>query len=458
MGTTSSTRSWIATAAALLLVGGAGCGTAEQPASATTAQAATAAAGVVDLGTLPGGTYASARAINAQGQIAGVSNDGTLTGNKQVIWSGGAITPISPCCGSGQATPRAINGAREVVAWENAGYRTAGVYWDPNGVVSVLPALPGGEGFTFAYDINGSGLIAGQSRVGTGLDRHAVLWSRTTLLRDLGLMGAASPGLANMSGARGVNEAGDVVGEAVIGMDYHAFFWRNGAFTDLGLGSAVDVNDAGLVAGNQSGMPWTWQGGARKYLPGLAGQAIGYGHTVTGLNNAGDVVGYAQASGAGLRNTAVLWRGGKALDLGFFPGGDVSMAFGINDAGQIVGEGNLTPGGPMHALLWSAGATGGSGGGGSATAPAVTLAATSTLSIRAGGRVSVAGRFTDPDSGPWTYKLSWGNGTTSGTASAPGTIAATRTYASRGQYQVTLTVTDSTGAVGRSAALQVRVR
>ena len=88
----------------------------------------------------------------------------------------------------------------------------------------------------------------------------------------------------------------------------------------------------------------------------------------------------------------------------------------------------------------------------------MTLAATSTLSIRAGGSVSVAGRFTDPDSGPWTYKLSWGNGTTSGTASAPRTIAATRTYASRGQYQVTLTVTDSTGAVGRSTALQVRVR
>jgi uncharacterized membrane protein len=50
---------------------------------------------------------------------------------------------------------------------------------------------------------------------------------------------------------------------------------------------------------------------------------------------------------------AVLWRGGKIINLGHYPGGTNSYATGINDQGQIVGSGNLAPGGPHHALRWT---------------------------------------------------------------------------------------------------------
>jgi PKD repeat protein len=118
--------------------------------------------------------------------------------------------------------------------------------------------------------------------------------------------------------------------------------------------------------------------------------------------------------------------------------------------GQIVGEGNVVPGGPVHALLWTVGTIN--------TAPAVTLTATSSTSIRRGGKVTFKGTFTDPDSGPWTYTFEWGNGTTSGTAASPGTITATRTYSKSGRYQVSLKVTDAKGSAGTSGTIEVRVR
>jgi probable HAF family extracellular repeat protein len=59
----------------------------------------------------------------------------------------------------------------------------------------------------------------------------------------------------------------------------------------------------------------------------------------SGVNNAGQIVGYANT----LSNTtshAALWNnsGSPALDLGTPPGGGYSVANAINDAGQIVGQ------------------------------------------------------------------------------------------------------------------------
>ena len=65
--------------------------------------------------------------------------------------------------------------------------------------------------------------------------------------------------------------------------------------------------------------------------------------------------------------------------------------------------------------------------------------------------------FTDPDNGPWTYTVNWGDGTTdSGTAASPGPISGTHTYLVTGTYQITVTVTDNLRASGSaSAALTV---
>jgi probable HAF family extracellular repeat protein len=69
----------------------------------------------------------------------------------------------------------------------------------------------------------------------------------------------------------------------------------------------------------------------------------------TGINAAGQVVGYSQSS-TGIR--AFLWDSGTMQDLGDLPGGtDNSQATGINAAGQVVGH-SQTAGG-LRAFLWN---------------------------------------------------------------------------------------------------------
>jgi probable HAF family extracellular repeat protein len=56
----------------------------------------------------------------------------------------------------------------------------------------------------------------------------------------------------------------------------------------------------------------------------------------TAINKSGEVVGYAMTVGDAATH-AFMWRGGAMTDLGALPGGDYSRANGINDRGQIVG-------------------------------------------------------------------------------------------------------------------------
>lgn len=87
-------------------------------------------------------------------------------------------------------------------------------------------------------------------------------------------------------------------------------------------------------------------------------------------------------------------------------------------------------------------------------APAVTLDATTPLSIITGESIGVRGSFVDPGADtPWQSLLDWGNGVTvSGTYSTSGaSITGTQTYGAAGAYTVTLTVTDKDGDSGSDA-------
>ncbi len=94
------------------------------------------------------------------------------------------------------------------------------------------------------------------------------------------------------------------------------------------------------------------------------------------------------------------------------------------------------------------------------TTPIVTLVATTTTTVPVGGSVTVKGTFTDPDAGdgPWSWIFRWGNGPTSGTRLATGTMTRTRTYSVAGTYNIRLRVTDARGAEGVSNVVPVTVK
>ena len=100
--------------------------------------------------------------------------------------------------------------------------------------------------------------------------------------------------------------------------------------------TAFGVNDAGEVVGLQDSLTYPnifangylWTGSSWLGLTKLSVQSEAYG-----INATGSVVGLASS-----RNyEAVLWKGGKQYTI---PSG--TMAFGINDYGQVVGQGGPT--------------------------------------------------------------------------------------------------------------------
>ena len=118
---------------------------------------------------------------------------------------------------------------------------------------------------------------------------------------------------------------------------------------------AFGLNDAGVLVGSQSvpgaaSQPVVWPSavfGAQPQLLGLPGGALAVGA-------GGTVVGSAVFDGIGLRGFA--WTGAGGLqNLGVLPGGSLSFATAVDDAGRIVGL-SQAGGSATHAFLVEPGA------------------------------------------------------------------------------------------------------
>ena len=431
---------------------------------------------LTDMGVLPGGfTASSALAVSNPGEIAGL---GAADGSFELlrpIWNAdtGAILRFADNLESaGTSIPEEINDLGEMVGTVTFGGRIwYGVYWNPQGRAFRLPPLPGGE-LLFSdvkgHGINNLGQMVGSSQEApSDFSTHAVLWqNKDTPAQDLGFLGAGA--YVNYSEAFGITDLTHVVGESAVGTLIRAFLWRNGRMIDLGalpgqvVSQAFAINNTGLVAGKSNYIPVVWRydvsnATSTPVIQPLPIPAGFFSAQPTDVNSRDDVAGYAGSPSIDAH--AILWRNRQAIDLGVWPGGHYSVANGINDAGQIVGTGTVAADNLDHALMWTVVPV--SGGGDANATPVANLQATSPTSIRVGRSVSVQASFTDPDNGPWSYNLAWGDGTASaGTISTPGTIPAISTHVFRraGTFKASLTVTDRLGASGASKPITVRVR
>jgi probable HAF family extracellular repeat protein len=78
------------------------------------------------------------------------------------------------------------------------------------------------------------------------------------------------------------------------------------------------------------------------------------GSVAFGLNDSGQVVGDSGIVGSPGQGHAFVWDATNGMqDLGTLPGGSRSRALGINESGQVVGE-SFIPGTGDHAFLWDA--------------------------------------------------------------------------------------------------------
>lgn len=255
---------------------------------------------------LLGGNNGQAGPINTLGQIVGIAETGVVDPN---------------CPGT-----VAANGTGPQVL------DFAPVIWDPGASQPRALKLPGNDTVGAGLWINNHGQAVGTT--GTCANSyppplcagpHAVFWDSDGSVHNIGnLGGTANPdsiGVGNMAFA--INDRGQVTGGSALpgNQTIHAFLWTQGA----------GMQDIGTVPGD----PWS------------AGLAI---------NDTGDIVGASIDGNLATGSPrAAIWHNGTPADLNALVPADTSLymlvAFGINNAGQIVGFGVDLNTGEVHGFL-----------------------------------------------------------------------------------------------------------
>ncbi len=271
------------------------------------------ALGVINNPGIPGvltGVYTYANAVNSAGYVTGsASQNDQLRAFESV---NGNISPVAvvPTGRKIDSTGLAINERGSVAGWRNTPDvfnpqyvdQTAFLYYNGK-ILDISATVPGTDipADSAAYGLNNNDLVVGDYGLG-GIYNHAFSFDPYSgMMTDLGTLGGTT------STATAVNDAGQIVGYSrdANGVQ-HAFLYSN--------------NQMAAIDGENS---WAY-----------------------GISQDGHVVGQDGAS-------AFVYYGGIVTDLNtLLPSGsgwDLWAAYGVNDAGQIVGDGLLD--GHFHAFL-----------------------------------------------------------------------------------------------------------
>jgi probable HAF family extracellular repeat protein len=304
---------------------------------------------ITDLGipTTAPGSAAEAHGVNAHGFVVGTWWDGSSAkGNQYAFrYTNGVMGDLGTIKAGGYdyAIAYGINDANQVVGQgtiNGGGGYIYHAFLYTNGVMTDLDTT--GQSWSSANAINQHGTIVGEFTTPLGLI-HAFLYTNNSML-DLGSLTGGT-----YSSAKGINDSGVVVGEASDATSNTlAFIYTNGIMNPLGtLGgnysSAKAINNAGVIVGESSLA--NGETHAFVYNNGLMsdlGTLGGTNSTATGINNSGLIVGYALTTNEDAHAFAFDGTTLRDLHQAFSapPGWTnifLTLAYGVNDLGQIVG-------------------------------------------------------------------------------------------------------------------------
>lgn len=257
------------------------------------------------------------------------------------------------------ARPLAVNNIGEMGGFSTAGltgtknaFSSSAV---PNITITNLHTrggnLLGGYSGSYAAGINEAGQVVGQA-LRTNISAYVpFIATNGGTMTEFNPLGGTAGGGGRLNTARDINNVGQVVGGAYTAGNTanHAYVYNTGTGTGTDIGAriagsgtseAFGINDAGQVAG----MYYTSTFAQRAFL--YDGSSVttiatpGGGNAyATGINGSGSVVGaYFTGTYPSIEKHAFLYSGGNLTDLGAFY---AIEARGINDAGQIVGGATL---------------------------------------------------------------------------------------------------------------------
>jgi len=294
------------------------------------------------------------KGINNHGQIVGYTVDGGGASHA-TLWDSTGPHELPYLSDNHSSEAYRINDAGQIAgkAAVTATGTSDAAYWDSAGVIDCGSL---GTSGSFAQDISESGQVVGSSWFGTGIAKsHAFVWTKAGGMVDYGNAGIGN----QQAGWNGINSSGKLVGTAyVLFSPFKASMGQVGTpgvtvispASQFSTGMALAVNDAGTIVGYQnhgsgSPSPAIFNGDGTVQFLDITPLNLVEGWAQD-ISTDGTIVGRAFGSDidGNQISKSFVNIGGQTYDFESLidPSSGWTLFFeaaGVNDLGQIVGEG-----------------------------------------------------------------------------------------------------------------------
>jgi probable HAF family extracellular repeat protein len=189
--------------------------------------------GMSNLGSFEGPSGGS-DSLNSQ--AAGINDNGQAVGfsefynghfhNHAALWQAGMIRDLGTLNANDDSFARAISSGGQVAGYAGVTINSAtsnhAFYWPGNGPLQNLGTL--GGNYSYAYGVNNSGKVVGQSLLNDNITNHAFLWQSASGMVDLNTLIDPALGVT-LTNSRCINDFGQIVADGFKSGDNrtHAF-------------------------------------------------------------------------------------------------------------------------------------------------------------------------------------------------------------------------------------------